>query len=290
MHSKQPALSVLTPTFRKPLLLRRALDSLLQQTCPDWEMVVSPDDGADYSALLNADPRVRLVDPQGQSRTGPGAARNRALAHAKGEFVACLDDDDTVDANFVEVCLKALKNAPAVIVPSTYVSSNLEPIRSVAQYARHLDIPAFADYFATLHISCRRDMAKPWTSYFAEDVLHTCSAIDGAGGRIDVAVGTTYRITVHQDSVCATRSDIRAVYERILAHLDNGQLLAELSPQGRAATRDLFSKRLQMQQRFEARADPSIDYQNFVQQHFGTPAVSFPTSQDRAGRAANPAP
>jgi glycosyltransferase involved in cell wall biosynthesis len=264
MGSKQPAMSFLTPTFHKPHLLRRAVESLRRQTCPDWEMVISPDDGADYSELRDSDPRIRLVDPQGQSRTGPGAARNKALAYATGEFVSCLDDDDTVDDNFVEVCLKALENAPAVVVPSVYVTSDLDPIRTVAQSTSHLDIPQFADLYATVHVSCRRGIAQPWTSYFAEDVLHTCAAIDSAGGRIDVASGTAYRITVHTDSVCATRPDIRSAYEQLLERIDQGQLLSDFSARGRSDTRDLFSKRLLMQQHFEQRADPNIDYQNFV--------------------------
>lgn len=247
--------------------MQRALDSLLSQTCGDWEVLISPDDGADYSGLLTMDSRVRLVDSAGAIRTGPGPARNRALDCAVGQYVTCLDDDDTVAANFVEVCLEALQTYPAIVVPSVYVSADLEPIRTVAIDTGSLDIAGFADLYATLHVICRRDLAKPWGSFFAEDVLHTCTAIENNGGSIHVATNTEYRITLRDESLCATQKDIGAAYAQLIDWIDHQQLLAEWNETARINVKNLLMKRLQMQRRYERREDRTLNYQSFVQQY-----------------------
>jgi glycosyltransferase involved in cell wall biosynthesis len=95
MPSPVPDISVVIPTLRRPALLRRALDSVLAQTCGDFEVIVvvdGPDE--DTLAALRAvhDPRLRvLVNPQSLTAAG---ARNRGVAEARGQWVAFLDDDD----------------------------------------------------------------------------------------------------------------------------------------------------------------------------------------------------
>src|SRR4051812_48935126 len=88
-------ISVIMAAYKEAALLERGLASLLAQTDPHWEVVISPDDGADYTRLEQRDPRIRVVRTRA-SDTGPGAARNRALAVASGDYIAVLDDDDTL--------------------------------------------------------------------------------------------------------------------------------------------------------------------------------------------------
>ncbi|MBB5361628.1 glycosyltransferase [Deinococcus humi] len=91
-----PLISVVIPTYRRPeLLLRRGLRSALAQRYPNLEVLVVMD-GPDVetSAALAAidDPRLRpLTLPRNQ---GPSAARNYGVQHARGEWIAFLDDDD----------------------------------------------------------------------------------------------------------------------------------------------------------------------------------------------------
>jgi glycosyltransferase involved in cell wall biosynthesis len=267
MAKSNPVISFLTPTYFNPQLLRRAVDSLREQDCPYWEMVISPDDGGDYSALLEIDARVRLANADAAPGTGPGPARNRALACATGEFVTCLDDDDTVPANFVAVCLESLKKFPALLIPSVYVTPDLQPVRAVATEISQLDINEFAELYATLHVIGPRKSVKPWTNYFAEDVLHTCVAIENNGGKMAVVSGTRYQITLRDGSQCSTRPDIAAAYQQLIDGIESDLLLSELRVPVRKNIRNLFSKRIAMHQRFELRPDFKVGYQDFVQQH-----------------------
>ena len=92
-----PTVSVIIPYYNRVHTIGRAIDSVLQQTMQDFEIIVvddaSPDDLHTGVAPYAGDPRIRsLRQPVNQ---GPGAARNTGIAAARGRFVAFLDSDDT---------------------------------------------------------------------------------------------------------------------------------------------------------------------------------------------------
>lgn len=95
----RPLISVLVPTYNTPeQWLRRALDSVIAQAYPEWELCIADDASGkrhvrrvleEYAAR---DPRVRVAF---RTRNGHiSAASNTALELARGEYVALLDHDD----------------------------------------------------------------------------------------------------------------------------------------------------------------------------------------------------
>lgn len=90
-----PTVSVIIPTWNRAATLPRAIDSVLGQTFGDFELLIVDDGSTDGTAgVVEAmnDPRIRLLrQPHNQ---GVGAARNRGLHEARGEFIAFLDSDD----------------------------------------------------------------------------------------------------------------------------------------------------------------------------------------------------
>jgi glycosyltransferase involved in cell wall biosynthesis len=90
-----PLISVIMPVFNAGIFLRPALASVLAQTLGDFEFLVVDDGSADGSRRLLAeltDPRFRVSC--NDRNLGVAATRNRALAEARGEFVAFLNHDD----------------------------------------------------------------------------------------------------------------------------------------------------------------------------------------------------
>ena len=87
--------SVIVPTLHRPTLLMRALASVFCQTWPEFEVIVVVDGpDPDTIAILRTidDPRLRvIVNPRSLTAAG---ARNAGMDHAKGEWIAFLDDDD----------------------------------------------------------------------------------------------------------------------------------------------------------------------------------------------------
>jgi glycosyltransferase involved in cell wall biosynthesis len=97
--------TILIPTFDRPGRLRRAVDSALAQTHRDSEVVVI-DDGSPTPVRLPSDPRLRVLVLD--RNRGHCAARNVGLSDARGRYVTCLDDDDTLSPQHLEVALEAL--------------------------------------------------------------------------------------------------------------------------------------------------------------------------------------
>ena len=90
-----PNISIVIPTYNTEAYVERAIASVLAQTYQDFEIIVVDDastDGTLDKIKAIADPRIKIVT-NSQNR-GAGAARNQAIAQAKGQWVALLDSDD----------------------------------------------------------------------------------------------------------------------------------------------------------------------------------------------------
>ena len=110
MTREAPAVSILLPCRNAdPVLLTRAVDSILAQTYPDYELLII-DDGSEerYARALRSeaarDGRIRLLQ---QAPSGVSAARNRGIREAKGRYITLLDADDTVSPWFLEEAVRA---------------------------------------------------------------------------------------------------------------------------------------------------------------------------------------
>jgi glycosyltransferase involved in cell wall biosynthesis len=107
-----PLFSVVVPTHDRPGLLSEALASVMAQTVRDFECLVV-DDGGSVDIELPQDHRFQLV--RREANEGPGAARNTALAVARGSFVTFIDDDDLVLPDRLKLALRGLKRAPVTL-------------------------------------------------------------------------------------------------------------------------------------------------------------------------------
>ncbi|MEU6814755.1 bifunctional glycosyltransferase family 2 protein/CDP-glycerol:glycerophosphate glycerophosphotransferase [Streptomyces sp. NPDC046860] len=94
-----PRFSVIVPAYEVQAYLSECLDSVLSQSCPDFELIAvddrSPDGcGAIIDEYAARDPRVRPVHLA--ENAGLGRARNAGLAKASGDYLIFLDGDDTL--------------------------------------------------------------------------------------------------------------------------------------------------------------------------------------------------
>ncbi|NQW15883.1 MAG: glycosyltransferase family 2 protein [Chloroflexi bacterium] len=94
-QDRMPLVSVIIPTHDRPVRLRRAIQSAIEQTYTNLEIIVIDD--ASESSPQNViseldDRRISLL--QLETNSGASAARNAGIARATGEYLAFLDDDD----------------------------------------------------------------------------------------------------------------------------------------------------------------------------------------------------
>ena len=112
-HTSIPGrISVLMPCYNAEKYIREAIDSVLNQSYQDVELIVIDDGSTDNSKniLGNYHDRITVLE---QSNQGPYPARNLGLKHAKGEFISFLDADDWWDNTFLEKMHAALVTSNA---------------------------------------------------------------------------------------------------------------------------------------------------------------------------------
>ena len=103
-------ISVIVPIYNSASTLNETLECLINQTYQNLEIILINDGSTDGSINIckkyqKKDKRIILIS---QKNTGVGAARNRGLDKAQGEYVFFLDADDTIELNYFELMLKQL--------------------------------------------------------------------------------------------------------------------------------------------------------------------------------------
>lgn len=115
-------ISVIMPVYNAAEHLTAAVQSVLQQTFSDLELILIDDGSTDASPHLcdrfaRQDPRVRVIH---QINAGICAARNAGLAAAAGEYIAFCDDDDTFLPGFLAAAHGEAARAGADLVRMDY--------------------------------------------------------------------------------------------------------------------------------------------------------------------------
>lgn len=93
--TENPTVSVVCATYNGAAWVQATIDSVIAQSFTDWEMIIVDDCSSDDTRALLAsqtDPRIRVI--LAEENRGPVHSRNRAMAAARGRFIAGLDQDD----------------------------------------------------------------------------------------------------------------------------------------------------------------------------------------------------
>ncbi|MFA6582917.1 MAG: glycosyltransferase family A protein [Elusimicrobiaceae bacterium] len=112
-------ISVIIPLYNKAAHIKRALDSVLNQTEQDFEIIVIDDGSTDAGEDIvktYADPRIKYFRQENQ---GVSVARNNGIKQAQADFVSFLDADDEYLPKFLETVLRLRKNYPQAGLYST---------------------------------------------------------------------------------------------------------------------------------------------------------------------------
>ena len=175
---EQPAVSVVIPTYERPDVLRRAIDSVRRQTWTDWEAIVVDDcSSADIAAVVDGigDARVRVV--RRAVNGGVAAAQNTGLDEASGRYVSFLHSDDEWAPQRLAAMVPLLDSSPSDVGGVECGALVIEPSGAHRVNGPWLLGATDADllaYRAGVHISSlllRRELAL--ATRFDEELRHT---------------------------------------------------------------------------------------------------------------------
>ena len=117
-----PEISIVVPVYNVAEYLRKCIDSILAQTCRDYELILVNDGSTDESPKILEEyamlfPHIKLIHkPNG----GLSDARNEGMKAATGKYISFIDSDDFIEPTMLEECLKKLRETDADLVIFDY--------------------------------------------------------------------------------------------------------------------------------------------------------------------------
>jgi glycosyltransferase involved in cell wall biosynthesis len=112
MEMRQPKVSVIIPTYNREHLIQKSINSVLNQTYKNIELIVVDDCSTDNTeAKVNEIKDERLIFLKSSERKGPSVARNSGIKKATGELIAFQDSDDVWKADKLEKQVEKLFNS-----------------------------------------------------------------------------------------------------------------------------------------------------------------------------------
>ncbi len=145
--TKSPKISIITPVYNADLYLEECLNSLLNQTLQDIEIICVNDNSKDKSLKIlenfsKKDKRIKIINFEqtcGQSR-----ARNVALEQTSGKYIGFVDADDFVDPDMFEKMYKKAQNSDIVMCQAKVFDDKVKTYKDDAYFA----LDCFDDKFA----------------------------------------------------------------------------------------------------------------------------------------------
>ncbi len=166
-----PEVSVIVPVYNAEKYIERCLNSLLTQTFGNIEIIVVNDGSTDKSMsviekLAGEDDRIKIIEQANQKQ---GAARNRGLDAARGDFITFVDADDWVDIDYIEKLQHCIKKHNTDIAAASAVRiKSSGKFRRYSNYKEEIFYTGFNNLAKTLKVP---NHWQVWGILYKKEVL-----------------------------------------------------------------------------------------------------------------------
>lgn len=144
-----PKISIIVPVYNTELYLTKCLNSILNQSVTDFELILIDDGSTDQSGYIcddfaKHDKRIKVIH---KKNDGQGMARNVGLDVCRGLYITFVDSDDYININYLELLLKNIEeNKADISCAGIYQCENRSDALSdmeVKKYSNHLAMQKF---------------------------------------------------------------------------------------------------------------------------------------------------
>lgn len=107
MSDNKPLISVIVPVYNVEKYLKQCIDSIINQTYKNLEIILVNDGSKDNSGIIcdeysKKDSRIKVIH---QENKGASVARNRGIKESKGEYISFIDSDDFITNDMLDILL-----------------------------------------------------------------------------------------------------------------------------------------------------------------------------------------
>ncbi len=254
--------SVIIPVFNAEKYIATCLDSVVRQTYGDFEAIVVDDGSTDESGYIcdqyaEQNERIQVVHKKNE---GLICARKTGIMKSHGEYIAFVDADDWIDADFLETGVQKMEHEKADIVITGCIRENgncseivqnricsgvYDVLGLVSEvYPRMLHYEAFYEFGILPYI---------WNKFYKRDLLKTCyididtKIYDGEdvavvypyltmAKRAVITEDAKYHYRIHEDSMTAKRKDdfyanAARLYLHLISRFQESEYALSIMPQ-----------------------------------------------------------
>ncbi|MCX8150048.1 MAG: glycosyltransferase [Candidatus Bathyarchaeota archaeon] len=112
MIAEKPLVSVIIPTHNYGHLINETIESVLNQTYDNIEIIVVDDGSKDNTHnVVAAYPKVRYIYQEHEGNHTPARAMNKGISVSRGEYIVCLGADDKLTASYIEKCVRKMQQS-----------------------------------------------------------------------------------------------------------------------------------------------------------------------------------
>lgn len=147
---KQPIVSVIMPVYNGEAYLRQCLDSVVNQTLKEIEIICVDDGSSDRSVEIlkeygAKDERITVIQ---QENAGAGAARNNGLSRASGRYLSFLDSDDFFETDMLEKAVAKIEadRADFVVFRCDHYLNDTNTFKKAAYTLKKQTLPPYVPF------------------------------------------------------------------------------------------------------------------------------------------------
>lgn len=169
-----PKISVIVPVYKVEELLGRCVDSILNQSFSDFELILVDDGSPDQSGSIcdeyaRKDSRVRVIH---QKNSGVSTARNNGLQAAKGTYITFIDSDDRVLPDYLVHMLQELESCGADLLITGFLRCVPSGETAVGTVDALVGSDAVSDYGIVMAQALEEGLLNPcWGKLYRADLI-----------------------------------------------------------------------------------------------------------------------
>ncbi|WP_192797274.1 glycosyltransferase family 2 protein [Bacillus cereus] len=203
MQNYIPKVSVIIPFYNQLDWVAEAVDSVLNQTFKDYEIILVDDGSSEdikNSKIDINNPRINYIRKE---NSGPGPSRNRGIAAARGEFIAFLDSDDLFEESKLEKQIKFMEENNVSFCHTSYQTfdeSGNEKFKDTSWFVGDVFKICFVSLpLATPTIMVRREILENPQKRFAEHMRF------GQDGYLWIQLAQDYKLSCIPEALSKVR-------------------------------------------------------------------------------------
>lgn len=134
----QPLVSIITPMYNSEKFILKTIESVINQTYSNWELLLIDDGSTDNTIQIVEDFKQKYTNIkllQNPTNLGAAQSRNKGILEAKGDYIAFLDADDLWKPNKLDLQIQFMQTHNCDVSFSSYeqIDENVKPLNKLVQ-------------------------------------------------------------------------------------------------------------------------------------------------------------